>query len=96
MVSLTDLQLQRAQILRIAAEHGAEDLRVFGSVARGEQGEHSDIDLLVRMAAGRNLLDKVGLLQDLQDLLGCRVDLAELDYMHPRLRARAVQEAVTL
>jgi predicted nucleotidyltransferase len=96
MVSLGDLQLQRDRILAIAAQHGAGDLRVFGSVARGEQTDSSDLDILVRMNQGRSLLDKVGLLQDLQDFIGCPVHVAEDQCLHPRIRDRVLKEAIAL
>jgi uncharacterized protein len=63
----------REEILRRAARRGAHDLRVFGSVARGEATENSDLDLLVAWEPGRSLLDHAGLVQDLQDLLGMKV-----------------------
>ncbi len=66
---------KREEILRIAARHGAHNIRIFGSVARGEADSESDLDLLVEMEPGRSLLDMCGLLMDLQDLLGCRVDV---------------------
>src|SRR3989442_6921738 len=72
---MTALQDYRADILRIAEEHGARNVRVFGSEARGDAGAHSDLDLLVDMEQGRSLLDLVGLGQDLEDLLGRRVDV---------------------
>jgi predicted nucleotidyltransferase len=68
------LRVKREEILQIAAEHGARTVRVFGSVARGEADTASDLDLLVEMEPGRSLLDLGGLLMELQDLLGCRVD----------------------
>ena len=67
---MTELERCRADILRIADEHGASNVRVFGSEARHEAGPDSDLDLLVDMAADRSLLDLVGLGQDLEDLLG--------------------------
>jgi predicted nucleotidyltransferase len=89
----TDLQLQRQAILRIAASHGARNLRVFGSVARGEARPGSDLDLLVDMEPGRTLLDLVAVGQDLEALLGRRVDVLTEASVHPRLRATIVAEA---
>ena len=63
------LKDKREDILRIAAKHGARDVRIFGSVARGEADEKSDIDVLVEMEPGRSLLDMGGLLMELQELL---------------------------
>ena len=88
------LRQHRADILRLAAKHGAIDVRVFGSVARGEAGEASDIDLLVRMAPGRSLFDLGALVMDLQDLLGRRVDVVTERGLRPRIREHVVRDAV--
>ncbi len=66
---------KRGEILRIASRHGARDVRVFGSVARGEADRESDVDFLVELEAGRSLLDLGGLQMELESLLGCRVDV---------------------
>jgi uncharacterized protein len=84
----------RADIRRIAAQYGASDVRVFGSVARGEADEDSDIDLVVRMAPGRSLFDVGGLVMDLQDLLGRHVDVVTDNGLRPRMRQRILREAV--
>ncbi|NES03633.1 MAG: DNA polymerase subunit beta [Okeania sp. SIO2F4] len=64
------LQQKREEILNLAAQHGASNIRIFGSVARDEEREDSDIDFLVDMESDRSLLDRIGLIQDLEDLLG--------------------------
>ena len=94
----TDLLLEqhREEILRIAVRYGARRVRVFGSTARGEAGSESDIDLLVDLEPDRSLLDLGGMLMELQALLGCRVDLATEQSLKPRIRERAVQDAVPL
>jgi predicted nucleotidyltransferase len=74
-VDLQSLQASRKAILSCAASYGARNIRVFGSVARGEASSTSDIDFLVEMEPGRSLLDLVGLWQDLEDLLGGQVDV---------------------
>ena len=66
---------KREDILRMAAKHGAYNVRVFGSVVRGEAGPDSDVDVLVEFEPGRSLLDHVGLMQNLEDLLGRKVDV---------------------
>ncbi len=76
------LQEKRDQILEIAAAHGAHNVRIFGSVARGEAGPDSDVDFLVELDPECSLLDHIGLLQDLQDLLGREVDVAMPDGLH--------------
>jgi predicted nucleotidyltransferase len=86
----------REEILQIAAKYGAYNIRVFGSVARGEARDNSDIDFLVEMETGRNLLDRVGLKQDLEELLGRKVDVAKISNLHNLIKDKVLQEAVTL
>jgi predicted nucleotidyltransferase len=90
------LKDKREAILQIAAKHGARNVRVFGSLARGEADEQSDIDFLVDMEPGRSLLDLGGLLVDLQDLLGQNVDVVTERGLKPRIRERVLHEAVAL
>ena len=92
------LREKREEILRTAKKYGASNVRVFGSVARGEADEQSDIDLLVDMEAGRSLLDLVGLWMDLEELLGCKVDVVTERGVreHERIRNRVLREAVVL
>jgi len=90
------LREKRDEILRIAARHGASNVRVFGSVARGEASTQSDIDFLVELERGRSLLDHAALMIDLEDLLGRRVDIATERGLKPRIRERILQEAVRL
>ena len=90
------LKEKREDILRIAARHGAHNVRIFGSVARGDADEDSDIDFLVELEPGRNLLDLGGLLMDLQDLLGCQVDVVTENGLRSRIRERVLREAVLL
>jgi hypothetical protein len=91
-----ELQSKRAEILRLADRHGATNVRIFGSVARGEAGSDSDVDLLVKMAPERSLLDHVALWQDLEDLLGRRVDLVSEKALHRLIRDPILKEAVPL
>lgn len=90
------LQQRRADILRSAAKHGARNVRVFGSVARGEDDSASDIDLLVAFDPDRSLLDHAALWLELQDLLGCAVDVVSDRGIKPRIRERVLAEAVPL
>jgi uncharacterized protein len=90
------IQARREDILRTAFQHGAYNVRVFGSVARGDADEQSDLDLLVDMEAGRSLFDLGGLLVDLEELLGCSVDVVTEKGLRERIRSRVLQEAVPL
>ena len=95
-MTLAALAQKRGDILSLAERYRTEDVRVFGSVARGQNTEASDIDLLVKTRPGCSLLDLGGLLEDLRELLGCRVDLVTEDGLKPRLRERVLHEAIPL
>ncbi|HYU33982.1 MAG TPA: nucleotidyltransferase domain-containing protein [Thermoanaerobaculia bacterium] len=93
---IEELRGLRSEILRLAALHGATNVRVFGSVARGEADERSDVDFLVDMRNGRSLLDLGGLLTDLQELLSHSVDVVTERGLKARIRDRVLEEAVPL
>lgn len=95
--TLAALRARRAEILAIAAQHGASNVRVFGSVARGEATEMSDVDLLVDQDWSRlSTWGGMGLVVALEGLLGWRVDVATPDELKPRIRGRVLREAVPL
>ena len=97
MLTLEALRAERRdEILRLAERRGAHSLRVFGSVARGEADENSDLDLLVAWAPGRSLLDHAGLVQDLQELLGIKVHVGTEKSLHWYVRDRILREATPL
>ncbi len=83
------IERRRAEILQIAAAHGARNIRVFGLTARGEAQAASDLDLLITLEPGRGLLDLVAIKQDLEDLLGCNVDVITDASLSPYLREGA-------
>jgi hypothetical protein len=87
------LRERREEILRIAAKHGARNVRVFGSVARGEAGDESDVDFLVEFEPGRTLLDLAGLVAELGEFLGRKVDVVTEGGLHWLLRRRILKEA---
>lgn len=86
----------RQQILELAARHGAENVRVFGSIARGEGGQDSDLDLLVTLHPGRSLLDLSALKLELEDLIRRPVDLVSERGLSPYLKQQILAEAVPL
>jgi predicted nucleotidyltransferase len=96
VVTLSDIHERRDAILQLAAKHGASNVRIFGSVARGEAREGSDLDILVRLQEDRSLLDHIALMQDLEDLLGCRVEVVNDLAMHRLIRDQILAEAVPL
>lgn len=87
------LKSAREEILRIAAKHGARNVRVFGSMARGDAGENSDVDFLIDLEADRSLLDIAALQVDLRELLGRNVDVVTEDGLYWLLRRRILKEA---
>jgi uncharacterized protein len=95
-VTLIDLHSKREEILRLAAGHGAHNVRVFGSVARGEAGPESDVDFLVDLEPGRSLLDLSRLTLALEDLLGRKVDVVPVSSVYWLLRRRILKEAQPL
>ena len=97
MVTLETLRAERREeIRRLAKRRGALSVRVFGSVARGEANESSDLDLLVEWEPGRSLLDHAGLVQDLQGVLGTKVHVGTEKSLHWYVRERVLREATPL
>lgn len=94
--TLTELRTRRSEIIEIARARGASRVRVFGSVARGEATESSDVDFLVDLEPDRSLFDLGGLLMDLQDLLNRNVDVVTELGMRPRVAQRVLADAIEL
>jgi len=86
----------RAEILRLADSHGASNVRVFGSVARGEDTADSDVDLLVDLAPGTGLVGLGRLERDLRTLLHADVDVVPADSLKPGVASEAIRSAVPL
>ena len=96
MVTLESLRREKKpDILRLAEMYGAHDVRIFGSVARGDNRDDSDIDFLVEFDKGRTLFDLVGLRLDLQELLGATVEVVTPNSLR-YIRDRVVAEAQAL
>jgi len=91
-----ELMAKREDILAIAARHGAGNVRVFGSVVRGEAGRESDVDFLVDVLPVHSSWFPAGLILDLEDLLGHRVDVASARELHWVIRDRVLREAIPL
>jgi len=96
MSLLNIVKKNRAEILRIASLHGASDVRIFGSVVRGEDTKNSDIDFLVKLEKNRSLLDHADMIIEMEDLLGCKVDVITEPGLKERVKARVLTEAVPL
>lgn len=96
METTATLESKREEILLRAARYGAHNVRLFGSTARGEGSEGSDLDFLVDMEDGRTLLDLVGLSQELREFLGREVDVVTERSLSPYLRDQILAEAKPL
>jgi predicted nucleotidyltransferase len=96
MVTRQSIEQNRDAILAIAKRYGAHDVRIFGSVARGDATGDSDLDLVVRFEPNRSLFDHGGLIMELQELLGIKVDVISERGMHERFRRHVMAEAVAL
>lgn len=90
------IETHRAAIRALAAKHGVTDVRIFGSMARGDETEASDVDLVVRPLPGTSLLELGGLLMEAQALLGRRVEVVSERALHPAIRERVLKEAKPL
>jgi predicted nucleotidyltransferase len=95
-LTLEDLRTMRHDIVKLAQKHGATNVRVFGSVARGDARPSSDVDFLVDFPPNRSIFDLVGLWQELTALLGCEVDLVVEEQPTDRFMQNALKDAVAL
>jgi predicted nucleotidyltransferase len=87
---------KREEIKQLAANYGAHNVRLFGSVARREARSDSDLDVLVDLEPDRSLFDLGGLLMELQNLMGCKVDVVTEQGLRPRIRERVLRDAIPL
>jgi predicted nucleotidyltransferase len=90
------LRERREEILEIAERYGARNVRIFGSVARGDAGPDSDVDFLVHFEPGTTLLRHAALVRELRALLGCKVDVVSEQGLRQRIRDRVLREAVPI
>jgi predicted nucleotidyltransferase len=96
MAANSSLEARREEILRIVGRHGGRNVRIFGSLARGEATLDSDVDILIDLEPDRSLLDIVAIKQDLEDLLERSVDVVTEAAVSPYIREQVLSEAVTL
>ena len=96
MGAIESIRAKRDDIERVAAAHGARNIRIFGSVARGEAGPQSDVDFLIDTCPPTSPWFPAGLILDLEDLLGRKVDVVSEKALHPYLRDRILREAIRL
>ncbi len=96
MVSLNDLRSRREEILSLAEKHGAHNVRVFGSVIRGKNTPDSDIDFLVNMKPDASLLDRIGLINDLEDMFQSKVDVVNEKALHHTVKDIIIKQGVPL
>lgn len=96
MVNKEVLYQKREDIRRIAAKHGATNIRVFGSVARDQAKQSSDLDLLIDVGPNTSSWFPAGLILDLENLLGCRVEVVIENGLNPQIRERVVSEAIPI
>lgn len=96
VATLESLRQQRNEVLDIARRHGATNVRLFGSVARGDALAESDVDFLIDLEDGRSLLDLCAMENELEDLLGCSVDVALARALRPRVAREATRDAFPL
>ena len=90
------LDALKPQVLAVATRYGASNLRIYGSIATGREHATSDLDLLVDLPEEQSLLGLISLRQDLEDLLGCSVDVTEAETLHPLIRTQILEQALAL
>lgn len=96
MITREEIFRRRDEILSLAKQYGAHNVRIFGSVARGDAAETSDLDIVVSFEPGRSLFDHGGLLMDLRELLGVKVDVVSEGGMRERFRNHVINEAIPI
>jgi len=96
MLTMELLRKRKTELKRIASKYGATNIRVFGSIARGEADEKSDLDILIEVKRGFTLMKHAGLMLELEELLGCKVDVVVDRSLKPRIKDRVLAEAKPL
>ena len=96
MVTLNDIRARRDDILRIAHSHGADDLRIFGSFAAGNPSDDSDLDLVASFRPGTSLIDRIAMMQEIEDILHIKVDVVNERALNDSIRQSVSQQGVAL
>lgn len=96
MVSLNDIKSQKDRISELADRYGIRNIRVFGSYARGNADENSDLDLLVTIDEDRSLLDRIGFMHGVEDILHIKVDVVNENALHHFIRDAVIKEGMPL
>ncbi len=95
-MTLSDILARKEEIKRIAEKHGAHNVRVFGSVVHNKTTPESDVDILINMELGRSLLDRASIQLELEQMLGCKVDVVSERGLRDRVRDHILKEALSL
>ncbi len=95
-MTINKLKEYKNDILRIALLHGAKNIKVFGSVARGEENQNSDVDFVVEMGKGKTVLNRIALMQDLKKLLGQEVDVVTYKSLREKIKNDLIRDAIDL
>lgn len=95
-MKIEELKAYREEILAIAERYHAPNIRVFGSVARGEASKNSDVDFLIDVSSEQTIFDLIRLIRALSELLGCKVDVAQSTVLHPMIRDEVLEDAISL
>ncbi len=96
MVTLNDIRARRDDILRIAHSHGADNLRIFGSFAAGDPSEGSDLDLLASFKPGTSLIDRIAMMQEIEDILHLKVDVVNEKALSDTIRQSVDRQGIAI
>ena len=96
MITINDIRKRREEILDLAKKHGAQNVRLFGSVVRGENTDQSDIDFLVKMTCGASLLDRIAFSNKLEDMFHTKIDVVNEKALHYTLKKKILSQGVEL
>ena len=96
MVTINDIKSQKNKITELAQKRGIRNIRIFGSYAHGQADANSDLDLLITMDPDRSLLDRIGFMHDMEDLLHLKVDVVNENALHHLIRQKVLNDGIAL